>query len=242
MLRVVIVDDEPLAVRAMRRLLAAHGDVVVVGTADTPRGAAAVLAEEKPDALFLDVDLGTATGFDLLAGLDPAPHVVFVTAHAAFAVDAFAAEAVDYLLKPVTPERLAEALGRLHRLKSREAPPAPAEQEMLELRTPSRTVLAAPDDIAALLAEGDFTRVILVGQAPLLIWRTLSHFEGILPAPPFLRLSRSVILNRARLRGFDTPSRDRSRVTLEGVAEPLMLGRAATARLREALAKDAERP
>ncbi|GGF69213.1 DNA-binding response regulator [Azorhizobium oxalatiphilum] len=242
MLRVVIVDDEPLAVRAMRRLLLPHGDVVVVGSADTPRSATELLKAEKPDAVFLDVDLGSATGFDLLDGLDPAPHVVFVTAHANYAVDAFAAEAVDYLLKPVTPERLAEALARLHRLKAQAAPQAPAEREMLELRTPSRTVLAAPEDIAALVAEGDFSRVILAGQPALLIWRTLSHFEGILPSPPFLRLSRSLILNRARLRAFDTPSRDRSRVTLEGIAEPLTLGRVATTRLREALAKDAERP
>ncbi|WP_029003883.1 LytR/AlgR family response regulator transcription factor [Azorhizobium doebereinerae] len=239
MLRVVIVDDEPLAVRAMRRLLAAHADVSVVGTADTLRAAAAVLAAERPDAVFLDIDLGTGTGFDLIARLDPAPKVVFVTAHAAYAVDAFAADAVDYLLKPVEPERLAEALARLNRAKAQAAPPAApaAKGEILELRTPNRTVLAAPDDIAALCAEGDFTRVVLAEQPALLIWRTLSHFETVLPAPPFVRLSRSLILNRTRLRGFDTPSRNRSRVTLEGVAEPLVLGRVATTRLREALAK-----
>lgn len=244
MLRVVIVDDEPLAIRAMRRLLAGHGDVTIAGAADSLAGAVALITAEKPDAVFLDIDLGSGDGFDLIARLDPPPQVVFVTAHAEYAVDAFAAAAVDYLLKPVMPERLAEAIARLRRNRLPPAPDGGAEsggRDILELRTPNRTVLAAPAEIAALCAEGDFTRVVLADQPALLIWRTLSHFESVLPAPPFVRLSRSLILNRDRLRSFETPSRNRSRVTLEGVSEPLVLGRAATGRLREVVAGGAER-
>lgn len=245
MLRVVIVDDEPLAIRAMRRLLAAHGDVAILGAADSLAGAVRLIAAEKPDAVFLDIDLGASDGFELIARLEPAPKVVFVTAHAEYAVDAFAADAVDYLLKPVRPERLAEALARLRRNRPPPEPDGAGEagsgRDILELRTPNRTVLAAPAEIAALCAEGDFTRVVLADQPPLLIWRTLSHFETVLPAPPFVRLSRSLILNRDRLRSFDTPSRNRSRVTLEGVGETLVLGRAATSRLRDVVAGDAER-
>ncbi len=244
MLRVVIVDDEPLAIRALRRLLAAHADVTIVGTADTLTTGVHMIAAERPDAVFLDIDLGTGDGFDLLARLDPPPQVVFVTAHAKYAVDAFAADAVDYLLKPVPPARLAEAIARLRR----RPPPAPdgggpsgGPRDILELRTPTRTVLAAPTDIAALCAEGDFTRVVLADQPALLIWRTLSHFETVLPTPPFVRLSRSLILNRDRLRSFETPSRNRSRVTLEGVGESLVLGRTATTRLRDVVAEEAAR-
>lgn len=244
MLRVVIVDDEPLAIRAMRRLLSVHGELTIVGAADSLAGAVQIIAAEKPDAVFLDIDLGNSDGFDLIARLDPPPQVVFVTAHAEYAVDAFAAAAVDYLLKPVMPERLAEALSRLRRNRQPPEPDASGEaggRDILELRTPNRTVLAAPAEIAALCAEGDFTRVVLADQPPLLIWRTLSHFETVLPAPPFVRLSRSLILNRDRLRSFDTPSRNRSRVTLDGVSEALVLGRAATSRLRDVVAGDAER-
>lgn len=245
MLRVVIVDDEPLAIRAMRRLLAAHGEVTIIGTADSMPPALQLITAEKPDAVFLDIDLGSNDGFELIGRLDPAPQVVFVTAHAQYAVDAFAAAAVDYLLKPVMPERLADAIARLRRNRLLAAPDgggrAGGVRDILELRTPNRTVLTAPAEIAALCAEGDFTRVVLADQPPLLIWRTLSHFESVLPAPPFVRLSRSLILNRDRLRSFETPSRNRSRVTLEGVGEPLTLGRAATARLREVVAGDAER-
>lgn len=245
MLRVVIVDDEPLAIRAMRRLLAAHGDVAILGEADNLSGAVQLISAEKPDAVFLDIDLGSSDGFQLIARLDPAPHVVFVTAHAQYAVDAFAAAAVDYLLKPVIPERLAEAIARLRRNRPPPAADAGGDSggahDILELRTPNRTVLASPAEIAALRAEGDFTRVVLADQPSLLIWRTLSHFESVLPAPPFVRLSRSLILNRDRLRSFETPSRNRSRVTLDGVGEPLVLGRAATSRLRDVVSGGTER-
>ena len=71
-----------------------------------------------------------------------------------------------------------------------------------------------------------------------MIWRTLAHFESVLPSPPFLRLGRSLIINRDRLRNFETPSRDTARLTLHGMTEALILGRAATARLRKALAAD----
>jgi two-component system LytT family response regulator len=89
-----------------------------------------------------------------------------------------------------------------------------------------------------LRADGDFTHVYVADQPAVMIWRTLSHFEELLPAPPFLRLSRSLIINRDRLRKIETPSRASAQITLEGVPEPVVLGRTATARLRDALAAD----
>src|SRR5437899_1964981 len=80
-------------------------------------------------------------------------------------------------------------------------------------------------EIAALRADGDFTHVFVAGRPAVMIWRTLSHFEELLPSPPFLRLSRSLIINRDRLRKIEAPSRDSAQVTLDGVAEPMVLGR-----------------
>jgi two-component system LytT family response regulator len=99
-------------------------------------------------------------------------------------------------------------------------------------------VLAHPAEIVVLRADGDFTRVHVAGQPEVMIWRTLAHFESLLPSPPFLRLGRSLIINRDRLRRIETPSRAEARLTLDGMAEPLVVGRAAAARLREALAAD----
>ncbi len=113
MLRVVIVDDEPLARRALRRLLKPHARVVVAGEADTASAAVALVARERPDVMLLDIELEQGDGFDLLATLSPAPLVVFVTAHPQYAVEAFKVRAVDYLLKPITQERFDEALDRV---------------------------------------------------------------------------------------------------------------------------------
>lgn len=236
-MRVLIVDDEPLARAAMRRLLAAHRTVEIVGESDSVATARAAIVAARPDLVFLDIELGGDDGFDLLATLDSPPIVIFVTAYAEHAVAAFAVDAIDYLLKPVDPERLAESLARAERQRASRPQPAPA----IELRTPRRTVFAQPGEIVALRADGDFTQVHLAGQPPVMIWRTLAHFESLLPAPPFLRLGRSLIVNRDRLRCVETLSRASTRLTLEGLADPIEIGRSAAARLRDAMA-GASRP
>ena len=233
-MRVLIVDDEPLARQAIRRLLGPHGEVEVVGEAETLTEAAAAIAQSEPDLVFLDIELGgDGYGFDLLASVARPPLVVFVTAYAEYAVEAFAVDAVDYLLKPVAPERLAESLARAKRELGRSEPRQ--RSGVIALRTPKQTLLAAPGEIAALRADGDFTHVFVADQPALMIWRTLGHFESVLPSPPFMRISRSLIINRDRLRKIETPSRAEARVTLEGMAEPVLLGRTAAQRLREAL-------
>ena len=232
----MIVDDEPLAIRALTRLLAAHPGVELVGAAGSLTEGRAAIEAARPDAVFLDVDLGEGDGFELMKTLGapsrpapcPAPCVVFVTAHSRHAVDAFAIEAADYLLKPVTPERLADSA-------KGGAGDAPSP-EMLELRMPSRTLLVEPARLAALTAEGDFTRVHLADEPSLLILRTLSQFEAQLPDPPFHRLGRSVMVNLDRVRRIVARDRNLAHVTLEGGEAPLALGRTASARLRAALA------
>jgi two-component system LytT family response regulator len=186
-----------------------------------------------PQLVFLDIELGGGgDGFDLLAALERPPIVVFVTAYAEHAVEAFAVNAVDYLLKPVEPARLAESLGRAERQLDR----VPVASGVIALRTPKQTVLAQPAEIAALRADGDFTYVFIADQPAVMIWRTLGHFEELLPSPPFLRLGRSLIINCDRLRKVETPSRAGGQITLEGMSAPLVLGRTAAARLRETLA------
>lgn len=242
MLRVLIVDDERLARQAMRRLLAAHADVEIVGEAESLVEAMNVIERTEPQLVFLDIELGGGgDGFDLLAALERPPIVIFVTAYAEHAVEAFTVNAVDYLLKPVAPERLAESLTRVERHLARAvATPeqAPAGSGVIALRTPKQTVIAQPAEIAALRADGDFTHVFIADQPAVMIWRTLGHFEGLLPSPPFLRLGRSLIINCDRLRKVETPSRAGGRITLDGMSEPLLVGRTAAARLRETLAAE----
>jgi two-component system LytT family response regulator len=234
--RVLIVDDEPLARSALRRLLGAHPHVEIVGEADSTEAARHQVTSTQPDLVFLDIELGAGgDGFDLLDSLERRPIVVFVTAYAEHAVDAFTVEAVDFLLKPVDPARLERALARAEREIALSAPPS--GPGTIELRTPRRTLLAAPAEIVAICADGDFVRVFVAGQPPVMILRTLAHFEEVLPSGPFVRLGRSVMINLDRLRRVESPARSTSRLFLEGMTDPLGIGRAATARLREVLAE-----
>ncbi|QFR33860.1 LytTR family DNA-binding domain-containing protein [Ancylobacter sp. TS-1] len=232
MLRVLIADDEPLARRALRRLLEPHADVDCIGEADSLARTIDLVVRERPDLVLLDIEMNDGDGFKLFAAIPSPPRVIFVTAFAEYAVDAFEVEAVDYLLKPVAQARFDAALERARRL----VPLPDRDGGMIELRAPARIVRARPADILAVRAEGDFSHVHFADQSPLMILRSIGQFEAELPAPPFLRLGRSIIVNCDRVRGLETRSRDETRLLLQGLAEPIGLGRAAAARLKQALA------
>ena len=137
-MKVLIIDDECLARTELRRLLRAHPEVRVVGDAADAESARARIAELRPDLLLLDIQMPGESGFDLLAGLVAVPHVVFTTAYDEFAVRAFEVNALDYLLKPIEPERLAAAIAKVSAVRklaerapaSNEAPPRSSVDEM----------------------------------------------------------------------------------------------------------------
>lgn len=239
MLRVALVDDEPLARQGLRRMLASHKEVEIVAEADRVSVATPLILKEKPDAVFLDIRMPGPDGFELLRTLDPSPKIVFVTAHSNHAVRAFDVQAVDYVLKPVRPERLAAAVARLRiACSSMEQSPAYAAGDRICLRTPQRTVLAPLQDVAALEADKDFTRFHIAGEAPILICHSIGEYARTLPSPPFLRLSRSLVINTSRIARADHPSRNETRLWLKGIPVPFRLGRAARARLNDHLGEE----
>src|SRR5690606_6367536 len=146
MLRAVIVDDEAPALRYLRRLLDATASVRIEGEGATLERARRLLRDHQPDVLFLDVMLAHETGFDLLQQIDRMPSVVFVTAHSDYATQAFDIEAVDYLLKPVSPERLAQTLARLK----------PQSGGYLSMRSKAGTRVIKVSDLTIAQAQGDY--------------------------------------------------------------------------------------
>ncbi len=136
MLRVMLIDDERLARQALRGMLAPMPDVEIVAEAADVAGALEMVTREKPHALFLDVQMPRANGFDLLRQLEAPPKVAFVTAYSEHAVRAFDVDAVDYLLKPVRASRLAQAVARL-----REA--CGLDDAVSKQRSPARSHLPA---------------------------------------------------------------------------------------------------
>ncbi len=238
MLRVLIIDDERLARQHLRQLLAGWNDVEIAGEAASVSEALALIEKQIPSALFLDIEMPTSNGFRLLQELKKnVPHkrlpVVVVTAHTKHAVEAFEFEAVDYLLKPVKAARLGLALDRL-RSKSPGSLPWQTTDRIC-FRTPERTVIAESTAIVALEADGDFTRIYIEGEHPLLICHNLSHYEKTLPSPPFIRLDRSLMINRGRVAKIEPIGHDHENLSLTGLATPFLLGRTAHMRLAAAL-------
>jgi two-component system LytT family response regulator len=238
MQRVVIIDDEPLARKGLRRLLSHHSSFKIVGEADSGTSGAILIRKEKPDVVFLDVEMPGSSGFQMLSELNPRPSVVIVTAHAEHAMHAFDIEAVDYLLKPVTPSRFDQAIRRLqnHMQGSAALPGQPySKTDRICLRTPERTIVAPMDSIPLLLAEGDFTRFHFKEHPPLMICHPLGDYETLLPSPPFLRIDRSHLVNLDLIIRMERSSRDEAVLILEGVPEAVPLGRTAQQRLKSYL-------
>jgi DNA-binding LytR/AlgR family response regulator len=209
-IRALIVDDEAPARSELRYLLAEHGGVEVVGEAASAAEAVQLARELRYDVVFLDVEMPGATGLEAAPHVrerrDP-PAVVFVTAHAEYAVDAFAVEAFDYLLKPVDPDRLARVVERLHE-RTRENV---STVDKVAVVAGGGTELLDPDRIHYVQAEGDYSRVHTYDRA-YLSTASLGELEERL-GPPFARIHRSYLVNLAKVAGVRRAA-DRFRLQL----------------------------
>jgi two-component system, LytTR family, response regulator len=194
-MKALVVDDEPLARRELRRLLAAFPIVQVVGEAGNIDEARERIEALCPDVVFLDIQMPGGTGFDLLAQLDRVPRIVFTTAYDQYAVKAFEVNALDYLLKPVEPERLATAIRKIQESSPRETPPtgsAPLEQ--LFIKDGPRCWFVPLRQVSLMTSEGNYVRLHWGKERPLL-GRSLSSLEQKLDPKRFFRANRAQILN-----------------------------------------------
>ena len=187
-MRALIIDDERLARTELRRLLAAHPDIEIAGEAATAQEALSLIPSLEPELLFLDIQMPGMTGFELLEALDDVPQVIFTTAYDEFAFRAFEVNALDYLLKPIAPARLAAALARLKPVK----PARPLHQVFV--RDGERCWIVRIADIALLESEGNYTRVYFGKERPL-IPRSLSALEERLDTSAFFRADRKYLVN-----------------------------------------------
>jgi two-component system response regulator AlgR len=207
-LRTLIVDDEPLAVERVQVICAEIPAVSVVGTASD--GAAALRLAEKlePDLVLLDMTMPELDGLGVaqhFAGQDQAPVVIFVTAHDHFAVEAFDLDAVDYVLKPVSAERLERAIERAVARRGTRRPKA--SRYLDELWVPHRSELLriAVNEVHQIDAERDYVRLHVGGpDAPrsYLLLQTIAGLEERLDPEQFIRIHRSTILRRDNIRGL----------------------------------------
>src|ERR1700731_4379611 len=202
-MKALIVDDEPLARRELRRLLAAHPSVQIVGEAGDIDEARERIESLGPGVVFLDIQMPGGSGFDLLAQLDWVPRIIFTTAYDRYAVAAFDVNALDYLLKPIEPERLAPALGKLQAAAGWDAyrdSDSPLEQ--LFVRDGPRCWFIPLRDVSVFSAEGNYVRMQWGQERPLL-GRSLAVLESKLDPQRFFRANRQQIINMESIRSVD---------------------------------------
>lgn len=198
MLRAIVADDEPLARQALRRFLAADGDVKIVAEAEDVESLRDVLATHAADVLFLDITMPGGSGMDVLPVVPPTTSVIFTTAHAEHAVTAFAVDAIDYLLKPFGVDRVRDALARVRRLHASRLSVTPPQRSVLLVRTGSRLEPVPVTSIWRLEGSDDFVRVITATRR-FLHGMTLAALTAELDAGTFLRVHRSHVLNLAHV-------------------------------------------
>lgn len=203
-LRTLIVDDEPLAVERMQVICCKLDDLAVVGTASDGAQALRLVEALKPDLILLDMTMPEVDGLSVarrLARQEKRPAVVFVTAHDNYAVEAFDLDAVDYVLKPVKPERLERAIRRA--LARREERGKAPSKWLEELWIPHRSELIRIDaaEVGRIDAERDYVR-LHVGERSYLLLQTIAGLEARLDPDRFIRIHRSTILRKDRIKGL----------------------------------------
>jgi two-component system LytT family response regulator len=240
-LRVAIVDDEELARRLLREYLAAHADVEIVAECANGFEAVKAVAEQDPDLLFLDVQMPKLTGFEVLELIGREIAVVFVTAYDEFALKAFEVHAIDYLLKPIAPERLAEALARARQRIVRPEPLPVAELaaaarqrsgplERILVRQGSKVHVIPAGKLDYAEAQDDYVCLRSEGKE-YLKEQTLAELESVLDSTRFVRIHRSYVMNVERLAKIELYAKD-SRVAILADGTRLPVSRAGYARLK----------
>jgi two-component system, LytTR family, response regulator len=193
-MKAMIIDDEPPARRELRRLLTDFAWVEIVGEAGNVDQAAEMVESLTPELLFLDIQMPGGSGFDLLTRLDHLPQVIFTTAYDEHAVRAFEVDALDYLLKPIDPARLAEALGRVKSAQAARTPQPEAVLAQIFVRDGSRCWFVPLREVRLLSSEGNYIRLSW-GKSQPLLGRALAALEQRLDPNRFFRANRRQIIN-----------------------------------------------
>jgi two-component system LytT family response regulator len=208
-MRAYLVDDERLAIERLRRLLEATGRVTIAGTATDPEAALEFLRKNPVDVLFLDIQMPGLTGFELLEQLGTCVTVVFTTAFDRYAIDAFAVNSIDYLLKPVEPERLDKTLDKLERFAGQPTPDVRAlarelaaqlapnrRLERIASRVGERTTVLDVARIGHFSSKDKLSFAVVNGHEHVIDY-TLNELEARLDPRRFARIHRSTIVNLA---------------------------------------------
>jgi two-component system, LytTR family, response regulator len=227
-LKAIIVDDERLARVNLKKLLEPHPEIEIVGEASSCESALELINLYKAQLVFLDIQLSGETGFDLLELIDNSIKIVFVTAYDEYAIRAFEVNAIDYLLKPVNPERLKVAIERvITREKTQKSEAKSYEySDSIYVRLnnyASRFIKIS--SITFIEPVGNYSKIVTIEGKHCLVLKTLKQWQEELPDNNFVRIHRSSIINIEHLDHIEKNSNPRHRAFLKNISEPIEVSR-----------------
>jgi len=237
----LLIEDEATARADLRAKLAAHPDVTILAEAATVRSAHNLLNRTDYDLVFLDIQLVGGSAFDLVPDVRPGARIIFVTAHDDHAVRAFEINALDYLLKPVAPARLAAALRRLAAAPADEVgadlPPGRAlrSDDTVYLRSGLKARFAPVLDISVIVARDNYTDIRMADGSKIFLRKSLKAWEDTLPASHFMRVHRTQIVNLARVTRYERDSDEHTLLFVDGATDPIPASRDRWKDLRDRL-------
>ena len=233
----LIVDDERLARKDLISLLEEHPQIKVVAEADLVSTAIAAIKKYHPDVIFLDIQMPGKSGFDLLNQMKIDAKIIFVTAYDEFAIRAFEVNALDYLLKPVNPLRLAQSLERLEP-ESRSEPQAIRKltyTDRLFLMLDNQLQFIKVASIVCITATGDYSELLTLNGRKGLTQKSMKEWEQRLPENYFSRIHRSTIINLEYVERLEEWFNYAYRIYLKGVETPLLMSRRYVKKLKQRL-------
>jgi two-component system LytT family response regulator len=200
--KAVIIDDERLARNELKKLLQDFPEVEVIGEAANATEGIEKIESLAPDLIFLDIQMPGKTGFDMLCELEKAPHVIFTTAYDEFALKAFEVNALDYLMKPVEPKRLADALHKLQQVEEKEMAASLtgvnrgtlSENDQVFVKDGERCWFVKLTEVRLFESVGNYAKVFFAGNKPLIL-KSLNALEERLDEKVFFRANRKHIVN-----------------------------------------------
>lgn len=229
-IKAVIVDDVESMRSVLKKLLSNFEKIQVVGEAADFDEARNTISEERPDLLFLDIDLNGLTSIDLLKSLNYKPMVIFITSHTDFAIKAFELNAVDYLLKPISLERLTKAIEKV----TNEWESIDVTEDVNAKFTPDHIILLSFDnkmcfvrikDVNYIEAYGNYTKVNLADGKLSVTYNSIKNWDNKLPEDMFIQIHRSTIVNLYNVVKIEKWANDTGRLYLKGIDKPFEISR-----------------
>lgn len=236
-LKTLIVDDEWLVRSELKTMLAGYPEITVIGEAANVAQAIPLIQKNPPDVIFLDIQMPGASGFDLLDQIETSARIIFITAYDKYALRAFDVNALDYLLKPISKERLAKTVRKLGSNEPVSAQPSKkaAYDDVIYVIVNGALKFIKLPSLKCITAEGNYSYIFYADKPRALVSKTLQEWEELLPEKHFVRIHRSAIVNFDYVEQVRKCKNYTQEVFIRGLEKPFVMSRRYASKLKHLL-------